>query len=395
MVRAAGRRSISTPTGCGAGTTVIRAGVGQNGAVTGVLSERRVALTDAIGLTLLSALGLALFCVLVPSIGVVVVTVGIPLVAIFLPLLRRLADYHRQWAGRLLGTEIVEPIPSTDAAPANVVIRLARRARDPASWRDLAWLLYNSTAGLAIYLVAVVYGLLALLLWWLPPAMFLRINAKVARSLLSPGRRWYLSERVAVLAESRAEVVDVSAAEIRRIERDLHDGAQAKLVALGINLGLAEQLVGRDPEQARQLLADARQTSGAALTELRSLVRGIHPPVLADRGLVGAVQALALAAPIPVLVEARMDGRLPPPAESAGYFAVAEVLTNVIKHARAERAVILLAQHDDWLRIQVRDDGIGGARLTSGGGLRGIERRLAAFDGTMRVGQPGRAVPPP
>lgn len=350
------------------------------------LTVRRVAWTDAIRCSVLAVLGLALFCVLVPSIGVVLVTVGIPLLVVGLPLLRRLADFHRRWAGRWLGVSI--PSPYRPLAPANPVITLARRAQDPAYWRDLLWLLYNSTLGLLFSLVAVVYGLLALVLWWLPPLIFLQLNATVARWLLSPSRGWYLSERVAVLAESRAEVVDVSAAEIRRIERDLHDGAQAKLVALGINLGLAEQLIERDPAQARQLLAAARETSGAALTELRGLVRGIHPPVLADRGLVGAVRALALAAPIPVAVEARVDGRLPAPAESAGYFAVAEALTNVIKHAHAARAVILLRLCDGVLHLQVRDDGVGGAYPSTGGGLRGIERRLSAFDGTLLVDSP-------
>ncbi len=354
--------------------------------MTGVLSDRGSAWLSALGLTALSALGLALFCVVVPSIGVVVVTVGIPLLALCVPLLRRLADFHRGWAARLLGSEI--PSPYLPAAPANMVITLARRARDPASWRDLAWLLYNSTVGLGLYIASIVYGLFALVLWWLPPYLLLRINAKVARNLLSPSRSWYLSERVAVLSESRADVVDVSAAEIRRIERDLHDGAQAKLVALGINLGLAEQLLARDPEQARQLLADARATSSSALTELRDLVRGIHPPVLADRGLVGAVQALALTTPIPVVVDGRVERRLPAPVESAGYFAVAEVLTNVVKHARAERVLILLVLQDDVLHLRVQDDGVGGARTTAGGGLSGIERRLAAFDGSLRVDSP-------
>lgn len=381
-------RSASTPTGSGVSTTVSAAIVGQNEAMasTGLFKARQAAFIDSLWLTVLSGLGLALFCVMVPAIGVVVVTVGIPLLALCLPLLRRLADVHRRWAERLLGTEI--PSPYRPMEPANMPIRLARQARDPASWRDLAWLLYNSTVGLGLYIVSIVYDLLALLLWWLPPFLLLRVNARVAAKLLSPGRSWYLSERVAVLAESRAEVVDVSAAEIRRIERDLHDGAQAKLVALGINLGLAEQLVTRDPEQARQLLAEARQTSGAALAELRNLVRGIHPPVLADRGLVGAIQALALAAPMPVAVEARLERRLPAPAESAGYFAVAEVLTNVVKHAQATQAVILLVLQDDVLHLRVTDDGVGGARAGAGGGLRGIERRLAAFDGALVVDSP-------
>ena len=311
-----------------------------------MLSERRVALTDAIVLTLLSALGLALFCVLVPSIGVVLVTVGIPLVALCLPLLRRLADYHRRWAGRLLGTEIVEPY--LPIAPANMVIRLARQARDPASWRDLAWLLYNSTVGLAIYLVAVVYGLLALFLWWLPPACFLS-HQRQSRPQPALARPPVVSERTGRGAGrvpgrgGRCLGGRDPADRTGPARRGPGQAGRAR------HQPRAGRTVGRRAIRSRpgSCWPMPGQTSGAALTELRSLVRGIHPPVLADRGLVGAVQALALAAPIPVVVEARVDGRLPAPAESAGYFAVAEVLTNVIKHARAERAVILLAQQDD------------------------------------------------
>jgi signal transduction histidine kinase len=196
-----------------------------------------------------------------------------------------------------------------------------------------------------------------------------------------------LEERIQALTESRAETVDTQAAELRRIERDLHDGAQARLVALGMSLGLAEDLLERDPDQARALVAEARTATGAALTELRDLVRGIHPPVLADRGLVGALQALVLTCPLPV--DGTLDvPRLPAPVESAAYFAVTEVVTNAIKHSRATRLAIDASVADDRLTLVVRDDGRGGADPARGTGLQGIARRLASFDGTLDVDSP-------
>jgi signal transduction histidine kinase len=191
-----------------------------------------------------------------------------------------------------------------------------------------------------------------------------------------------------VLTETRADLVDHSAAELRRLERDLHDGAQARLVALSMSLGLADQLFAEDPEGARRLVSDARATTSAAIGDLRSVVRGIHPPVLADRGLVGAVQALALDMALPVRVDPGLVGRLPAPVESAVYFAVAECLTNVAKHARAEHAWVVLSHGGGRLRAVVGDDGSGGADPARGSGMLGVRRRLAAFDGTMAVSSP-------
>jgi signal transduction histidine kinase len=193
------------------------------------------------------------------------------------------------------------------------------------------------------------------------------------------------------LASSRAETVDTQASELRRIERDLHDGAQARLVSLGMSLGLAEHLLADDPQAARRLLVEARESTSSALIELRDLVRGIHPPVLADRGLDGALQALALVNPVPTSVMIHLPGRLPAPVESAAYFAVAEALTNAIKHAEATRILItldFLEEGTGRLSIVVSDDGRGGASIDAGTGLRGVERRLAAFDGTLVVDSP-------
>ena len=197
-----------------------------------------------------------------------------------------------------------------------------------------------------------------------------------------------LSSRVTRLAETRGTAVDTAAAELRRIERNLHDGAQARLVALGINLRAAEQLFKTDPKAALALVAESRQSSALALAELRALVRGIHPPVLADRGLAAAVQALALGSPIPAQTDIQLPGRPPAPVESAAYFAVAEALTNAVKHSGAGEMHIRVAYRAGMLRIEVTDDGHGGADPANGTGLLGVERRVATFDGILAVSSP-------
>jgi signal transduction histidine kinase len=215
----------------------------------------------------------------------------------------------------------------------------------------------------------------------------LRLHAAAASSLLAPTRK-EMTARVGQLTESRWEAVDASAAELRRIERDLHDGAQARLVAVGMNIGFAEQVVKDNPDLALTLLAEARESSGQALSELRTLVRGIHPPALAERGLDGAVRALALSLPLPVELHIELPGRPAAPVESAAYFAVAEVLANVVKHSGANRAWVQLEYDHGRLIAIVGDNGAGGARPRAGGGLQGIERRLNAFDGTFAVTSP-------
>jgi signal transduction histidine kinase len=206
--------------------------------------------------------------------------------------------------------------------------------------------------------------------------------------LLKPTRSAELAQRVARLTETRADAVDASAAELRRIERDLHDGAQARLVAMGMNLSAAEALLDKHPDEARALLLEARDASAKALTELRGLVRGIHPPVLADRGLADAVRALALDSALTVEVSADLPGRAEAPVESAMYFAASELLTNVAKHAHASRAWIDLHYVDGTLKLTVTDDGHGGADPADGTGLRGVERRIGTFDGLMTVTSP-------
>jgi signal transduction histidine kinase len=205
---------------------------------------------------------------------------------------------------------------------------------------------------------------------------------------LGPSRAMALADPVDELAGQRADVTVSQAAELRRIERDLHDGAQARLVSLGLSLATAEKLMETDPARARALMREARGGAAASLAELRELVRGINPPVLNERGLVDAVRALALDTPLDVTVSAGAGPRLEPPIESAVYFGVAELLTNAVKHARATAVRISLERDDAGIAVQVEDDGRGGAEAVSGGGLDGLRRRMAVFDGTLEIASP-------
>ncbi len=204
---------------------------------------------------------------------------------------------------------------------------------------------------------------------------------------LRPTRERELTARVETLTETRRGALDVQAAELRRIERDLHDGAQARLVALSMQLGRAEEGLADRPEVAA-LVRAAREEATAANAELRDLARGIAPPVLSDRGLAAAVAALGTRAPVPVTVDAMLGRRPPPVVESAAYFVVAESLTNVAKHAPEARAAVKIRLEGDTLDVSIADDGPGGADLAAGSGLDGLRRRVAALDGEMTLSSP-------
>jgi signal transduction histidine kinase len=200
-----------------------------------------------------------------------------------------------------------------------------------------------------------------------------------------PGRREQeLVARVGTLTRSRSTALDRQVAELKRVERDLHDGAQARMVSLALSLGLAGDLLRRDPDTAERLLEEARTTAVAALDDLRAVMHSIHPPVLADRGLGDAVRALALDLAVPVTVTGEPPSPLAAAAETAAYFAVAEALSNVVKHSGATSARVIF----DGDRITVGDNGRGGAKAGGGSGLRGIADRLEAVDGTLRIVSP-------
>jgi signal transduction histidine kinase len=385
--------------------------------------------------TLSAAASIVLFALTVTSIALIVVGVGALTTPAVLAAVRAHANWRRRAAGRWSGVEIAEPYRPVERDQGGLLgwlQRLLTMLKDPATWRDLPWLLVDGSFGLAVAVLApallaygafgsvlaagvwrpidtaddgywytfihvtsqgtanqaALLGLALLALGLLANPAILRVHALLTRSFLAPTHKRRLELRVERLTDTRAAALDTSAAELRRIERDLHDGAQARLVAMGMHLGAVEQLLERDPEQARQLLAQVRQSSADALDELRDLVRGIHPPVLAERGLGDAVRALALRHPIPVEVAVDLPGRLAAPVESAAYFAVSEVLTNAAKHSGASRVRIDLWHEDGRLRITVTDDGRGGARPDRGTGLRGVERRLGTFDGVLAVSSP-------
>ncbi|MFI6032768.1 sensor histidine kinase [Streptomyces sp. NPDC051315] len=382
------------------------------------------------------SLPLTVLSLTLTAVSIALVPLGIGLVTTpwVLTAVRAFADRRRVLAAEWGGVRIpsaYRPVPEG----ANPWTRTVALLRDPATWRDLRWLPVDMTAGFVTALlpaVLVLYPLegfaLAAGLWrtmtggpyveygpywygFVPVsdqasalgagalgAVLLvvahryavsafQVHFRLTQAVLTPSQA-ELAERVRVLTETRRDAVDTSAAELRRIERDLHDGAQARLVAMGMDLGTVEMLLDKDPEQARKLLAQARRSSADALAELRDLVRGIHPPVLAERGLGDAVRALALRLPVPTEVTVDLAGRADAPVESAAYFAVSEVLTNAVKHSGADRIWVDLHHADGHLRISVTDNGKGGAAVGAGSGLAGIERRLGTFDGVLAVGSP-------
>jgi signal transduction histidine kinase len=339
---------------------------------------------------------------------------GLPFLAVMVWLVRPLTRVERR------RVRVITDVPVAEAyrpLRGSLLFRVRTLLTDAGTWRDLAWLFVQIVVGVAglAFLAALIVGpvfvaavpvqflrgagngkvlsllplglLLAVVGWLVCPRMS-AVSARLSRWLLAPGENAELRAQMEHLTETRDETVGARAAELRRIERDLHDGAQARLVSLTMSLGLAEQEFDRHPEAARQLVAEARASARTALNELRHLVRGIHPPVLTERGLGGAVEALALASAVPVEVEVRLDERLSDPLESALYFVIAEALANVARHSHASWAFVRLWEEQGRLRLMVHDDGHGGADPARGSGLRGIQQRLAAFDGHLTLSSP-------
>jgi signal transduction histidine kinase len=277
------------------------------------------------------------------------------------------------------------------------------RWSDPAAWRDLRFaVIAPATAGLVACIppagvvaavagfgqASVVVGVLGLIVAIVSaPYAWGPLEPVAVRFLRTPPET-ALAELVHELETQRADTTVAQAAEIRRIERDLHDGAQARLVALGMSLATAEKLMESDPDQAKTLLREARAGAATSLNELRELVQGISPPVLTERGLVDAVRAFALDSPLEVTVDADARLRLDSPIESAVYFGLAELVTNAVKHAHATRMRISIAQEGAGIVVEVEDDGRGGATVRAGGGIAGLRRRLGVFDGTFEMTSP-------
>jgi signal transduction histidine kinase len=312
--------------------------------------------------------------------------------------------------------------------------RAHARAADPAAWRDLAYLLLLLPMGALGFAVVVaafvaVVGTMTLPGWlfvgfpdgaplWrevridtLPEALIVavvalpvstlaaylliagvsRAHAALGGALLGPSKSVRLAERVEVLTESRSRAMEAAIAERRRLERDLHDGAQQRLVSLAMDLGMAKEKLDKDPEAVRGLVEEAHGEARRVLSEIRDLVRGIHPAILTDRGLDPALSALAGRSRIPVAVDVRLEDRLPEAVETTAYFVAAEALSNAAKHSGASEAGVAVWRErspEDSLVVEVTDDGAGGASPVAGGGLSGLGDRLSALDGRLLVRSP-------
>lgn len=321
-------------------------------------------------------------------------------------LLRRIAGAKRKLVGEWTGTPVPEAYTPLEGG---LMERVRAALGDPGTYRDLRWLGAHYVYGLLLACATPGLwgvGLIVDFVWHgmagrrpvvLPLiGRLAALDAHWSRTLLEPSPEARdnarLTERVAQLTVTREGAVAAHGAELRRIERDLHDGAQAHLVALSMRVGLAKRAYARDPDLARRLLAEAQDQAEEALSELRHVVRGIHPPILTDRGLLGAVRALAAGSGL--AVEVTDDGveaagaRAPAGIEAAAYFVVAEALTNAAKHGGGEHARVELRRAGRALQITVRDDGRGGADESGGSGLLGMRRRVAALDGTVRLTSP-------
>ncbi|WP_435107667.1 histidine kinase [Nocardiopsis synnemataformans] len=369
------------------------------------------------GLVTLAMLPLTLAVALTIPVG----GLGFVLLPRWMGLLGRWASWHQGWASRFLGV----PVPRVRGREASGFRELWGR---PSTRRVLLWLPAFAPASTVLGLV----GLLALamplsapqyLFWWAVPeaeplqllwlpvldwgtalvtgigytvvgcALGLgaavpaaRAHARMTLALLAPTEAELLAARVDELSRTRADVVDAHGAELRRIERDLHDGTQARLVAIAMQVGVAREAV-EDPAVAA-LLGNAHEGAEEAMAELREVIQGIYPPILADRGLAGALTALAARTTVPTRLDVGELGTLPVAAETAAYFVVTESVTNAVKHSGAEEISVRLERADGVLRVTVRDDGSGGVDEERGSGVRGLRRRVAALDGTVRVDSP-------
>jgi signal transduction histidine kinase len=370
--------------------------------------------------------GVAYFAVLAVGIstgvGLAVLIVGLVILLATLAAWRAMAAVERGLARGLLGVTIPRP---ADRRELPLSQRVTRWLRDPVTWKSLVFVALKLPLGALSFGVVAFFGGVALVLAFAPlivlstpvtvfgwivedPLQALPLTVAGVLGLLlvlhlANGLAWLwalfarvmlgpstvqLHERMDDLRGSRARIIAAADAERRRIERDLHDGAQQRLVALALTLGLAESRLAKDPDAAAPLIAEAREEAQLAVQELRELAGGIHPALLSERGLGPALEALAARAPVPTSVDGAPAQRLPPAVEAAAYFVTAEALTNVAKYARAESASVVVTSDHERLRLTVRDDGVGGATLEGGSGLRGLRDRVEALDGWLDVDSP-------
>ncbi|WP_229673906.1 sensor histidine kinase [Nakamurella endophytica] len=321
----------------------------------------------------------------VVGVATTVVWVGIPVLVATTAATLALARTERRWVRRLLGTPLAEPAPEPPAA--GVLRRWRDRVTDPATWRAAAYVLVGFPLGVVEFVLAALgVVLVPIAVWVLPWVAWL--HSHLALALLGPSRADRMQRRAERLQTARARGVEAAEAERRRIERDLHDGAQQRLVAVAVNLGRARAKFDTDPAAARGLVGEAHTDAKLAVAELRDLARGIFPAVLADRGLDAALSSLAARSPVPVHVDVALDPRPPAAVDTTAYFIVGEALTNVAKHSGALSAQVRVWRTDDRVVVEVTDDGHGGAAVRPGGGLAGLADRAATIDGALTVVSP-------
>ncbi|MBT2492428.1 sensor domain-containing protein [Streptomyces sp. ISL-96] len=328
--------------------------------------------------------------VLLLGFGLSVTVIGLPLLAAGLLAARRFGALERARARTLLGVYVDEPSPAAAGRrPGGFLARLWARLKDPVGWRTALYAFVRLPWGVLTFAVTLT-GLFVLwpVLPFLARAMA-NADRVMVRGLLCPSDE--LERRIAELESDRGVVVDTAAADLRRIERDLHDGAQARLVALAMGLGMAkEKLTGdfKDPVAAAAMVDEAHGEVKLALRELRDLARGIHPAVLTDRGLDAALSSIASRCTAPVRVTVDLAARPAEAIEGIAYFTVSELLQNVSKHSGARSVSVDVWRSGERLLIQVRDDGRGGARLDGGTGMAGLADRLGAVDGLFVLDSP-------
>ncbi|WIX90613.1 sensor histidine kinase [Amycolatopsis sp. DG1A-15b] len=373
---------------------------------------------------------LVMFVVVVTAGSLIGVGVGPFMLPPAVLLMRSLTDRVRASAGAWSGVRIASPyLP--EPAGSTPLRRCHHLLGDRANWRDALWLVVDSSVGILLTLtplLLIAHGFRGLAMpflvgsdaadwlgsWYVvipvddqPTAWFaailglahfplalwsaphlLKLHARLAATLLSPTEVTRLTNRVQHLAESRDDAVGSQATELRRIERDLHDGAQTHLVAMGMTLDAAMRVLDSHPEAARSLMDEAKNSSAKALQQLRDLVRGIQPPVLVDRGIADAIRTLAIENPLRIETTIDLPGRPSLAVETAAYFSVSELLNNAMKHSGAHSGAINVHYESGRLVINVSDNGGGGANTEGGTGLRGIEKRLAPLDGFITILSP-------
>jgi signal transduction histidine kinase len=375
--------------------------------------------------------GVASFCVFTTLIatggGMLITLVGLPILTATFYLARAVAYLERQRARVFLGIDIETPLRKP-AKTSGLWHRLVAPFADRTTWKELIYVwIVQPVQGLVNFVVACVAW--AIPLWlitlpiyaaYAPPELwdgekldswgaiiplalagvivlplvprivnaFARADAAVARWGLSESRTTALEERIDALRETQARSVDIAMADRRQIERDLHDGAQQRLLSLGMDLGMALEKFETDPDAARALVGDAHAELQRAIGELRNLARGIHPAVLTDRGLDAALSSLAARSPIPVNLDVQLRERPPASVEATAYFIVAEALANAAKHANAKAVDVRVRQIGDRLHVEVADNGVGGATEQPGGGLAGLADRASSVEGSLRISSP-------